>query len=210
MSEVGRQSTSIGDVVQRNLAGGALVGAGAYLAGYLLTYLLVIVDGVESGGDIETWKAVGWVFYNAHNVDLTFVGSAGSASITETFTLFEESAGTANLASTVPQFVYFLVPAVALAVGGYVAYQRADTSGLQPAQGAAVGATILVGYLALIVLGRFLFEATGSFLGADLAIAPELGTAVILAGIAYPLILGGGGALLARSQDTGQRGERLR
>jgi hypothetical protein len=210
MSEVGRQSSSIGDVVQRNLAGGALVGAGAYLAGYVLTYLLVIVDGVESGGDIETWKAVGWVFYNAHNVDLTFVGSAGSASITETFTLFEESAGTANLASTVPQFLYFLVPAVALAVGGYVAYQRADTSGFGGAQAAAVGATTLVGYFALVVLGRFLFEASGSFLGADLAIAPDLGTAIVLAGIVYPLVLGAGGAVLAKSQDASRDGERLR
>lgn len=208
MAGVGRQSTSIGDVVQRNLLGGALVGAGAYLAGYVLTYLFVIVDGVESQGEIETWKAVGWVFYNAHNVDVAFVGSAGDASVTESFTLFEEGAG--NLASTVPQIVYFVVPVVVLAAAGYVAYQRADTDGLEAAQAAAVGATVLVGYLALVVLGRFLFEATGSFLGADLAIAPELGTAVILAGIAYPLVLGGAGALLARSQDGGQRGERLR
>jgi hypothetical protein len=208
MAGVGRQSTSIGDVVQRNLLGGALVGAGAYVAGYVLTFLLVIVDGVEGQGDIETWKAVGWVFYNAHNVDLAFTGSGGGATITESFTLFEE--GASNLASTVPQFVYFVVPAVALAVAGYVAYQRSATAGLGGAQAAAVGATILVGYLALVVVGRFLFQASGAFLGADLAIAPELGTAVVLAGIVYPLVLGAGGALLARSQDDGGSAERLR
>lgn len=210
MAGVGRQSTSIGDVVQRNLTNGALVGIGAYLAGYVLTYLLVIVDGVESQGDIETWKAVGWVFYNAQNVDLTFVGSAGSASVTENFRLFEDGSGVGNLGSTVPEIVYYLVPVVVLLGAGYVAYQRADTADLPTAQVAAIGATSVVGYLVLVILGRFLFEATGSFLGADLAIAPDLGTAVVLAGIVYPLVLGALGAVLASAQGTGGNAERLR
>ncbi|WP_246984356.1 hypothetical protein [Halorientalis marina] len=201
MAGLSRQSDSIGDVVQRNLASGALVGAGAYVTGYVLTFLLTVVDGVETSGSVSTWKAVGWVFYAAHNARIEATASSDLGSRSETVDLFEQ--GVSGLGSTVPQFVYFLVPVVVLLGAGYVAYQRADTSRLETPQVAAVGATLVTGYIVLGLLGAFLFEASGDILGAELAVGPELATAVVIAGLVYPLVLGAVGAVLANAQDGG-------
>jgi len=206
MAGISRQSDSIGDVVQRNLASGALVGAGAYVVGYVLTFVLTVVDGVESGS-VDSWKAVGWVFYGGHNVDIQQSISSDQGSASRTVDIFGQ--GVSELGSTVPQVVYLLVPVVALLGAGYVAYGRADGGRLETTAVAAVGATVAVGYLVLAVLGAFLFEESGGAFGVDASIAPELGTAVVLAGIVYPVVLGAVGAVVANAQDSGRSGGRL-
>jgi hypothetical protein len=69
---------------------GVLAGAGAYLCGYLLIYLLTVsrvrselsrldVDATLSlfgGGGIAPWKVTGWFFYGAHFVDVSVTSSA--------------------------------------------------------------------------------------------------------------------------------------
>jgi hypothetical protein len=200
MAGMSRGSDSIGDVVQRNLASGALVGAGAYVAGYVLTFLLTVVDGVESG-QVAGWKAVGWVFYGAHNVDIQQTVSSDRGSVSQTIGVFDQ--GVSELGSTVPQVVYLLVPVGVLLGAGYVAYQRADAGRLETVQVAAVGATVVVGYLVLAVLGAFLFEESGGAFGVDASVGPELATAVVIAGLVYPLVLGAVGAVLANAQDGG-------
>ena len=207
MAGMSRRSDSIGDVFQRNLASGALVGAGAYVVGYVLTFVLTVLDGVESG-QVESWKAVGWVFYGAHNVEIQQSISSDQGSLTESVDIFDQ--GVAELGSTVPQIVYLLVPVVVLLGAGYLAYGRADTGGLETATAAAIGATVVVGYLVLAVLGAVLFEESGGAFGVDASVGPELGTAIVLAGLVYPVVLGAVGAVGANSQDSGRSGGRLR
>jgi len=67
-------------------------------------------------------------------------------------------------------------------------YGHAD----RPASAAAAGATVIVGYLPLAVLGAL---AIGHTFGEGITVAPDLITAVALAGVVYPAFFGAvGGA----------------
>lgn len=67
----------------RPLVESAVAGVGAWLLGYALTYLLVATD-IESSslnqlveffeGESPVYELVGWVFYNAHLVDVSYSG----------------------------------------------------------------------------------------------------------------------------------------
>ncbi|GAB3418743.1 hypothetical protein GCM10027435_19240 [Haloparvum alkalitolerans] len=170
------------------LAAGAAAGAAAYLLGYLVTYVWQSgsveerLQGVNFLADlfgsdpIPVWKAVGWLFYNAHFVRTRFEGGLGGPR-SENFIAAAEGGSLALL---------YLVPVVLLVGAGLavVALDGAD----EPADGALAGAAAVVGYLPLAVVGAFLFSYDGS-------IAPDAVTAVLLAGVVYPLALGavGGG-----------------
>jgi hypothetical protein len=63
-----------------------------------------------------------------------------------------------------------------------------------PADGAGAGAGVVVGYLPPALAGAIVFSHGGS-------IAPDLVTAVLLAGVVYPVVLGGVGGALAGVTD---------
>lgn len=178
--------------------GGAAAGVAAYLLGYLITYVWQSgsveerLQGINFLADlfgsdpIPVWQAIGWLFYNAHFVRTRFEGGLGGPS-SENFIAAAEGGSLALL---------YLVP-VALLVGAGLALavvERAE----EPADGALAGAAAVVGYLPLAVVGAFLFSYDGS-------IAPDTVTAVLLAGVVYPLVLGavGGGvaAVAGLSED---------
>jgi len=184
-------------LLARNVRVGAAVGFGAYLLGYLVTFLFTSVDGVDSG-EVAGWKLAGMIFYGAHTVRAEFTATVEGASETDRFDLFGAN-GPENLASTVPELLYFLVPVVVLVGAGYLLYARVDWR-LSVGEAAAVGATPTVGYLAAAVVGTALFESTssGSLFGVSgsTTLAPALVPAVLLAGLLYPLVCGAvGGAL---------------
>jgi hypothetical protein len=166
---------------------GAAAGALAWLLGYLLTYVVASGRIREFQGsflgqvadlfglEVPTWKVVGWVFYNAHFVDTAAGGGAGSA-------IGGDGGFTALL--------YVVPPLVLLAAG--LAVGRAAGNG-DAATGALSGASALLGYLPLSVLGVFLFEATV----AGTTVGPSLAPATVLGGVLYPAVFGAAGAGLA-------------
>lgn len=197
-----RHSGNTGTLLRRTVPRGAVAGIGAYVGGYLVTSLLAAIDGVEVAGEIGTWRAVGWVFYGAHNVDIRATGTGGGRSGSATVTIFGRASEVTNLTDTVPVVLYLLVPVVAVAAAGGLLVRSVDTRSHDTARTAAVGTLVTAGYLPLAVLGRFLFEyaATGRFLGQDVSVtvAPELATSVLLVGLVYPIVFGAIGAIVAQ------------
>ena len=169
------------------LGAGAAAGIGAYLLGYLITYVwqsgaieerlqgFNFVATLFGGEPIPPWQAVGWLFYNAHFVD-TRIEVMG----TQSQNFIAASDGGAIV-------LLYLVPVVLLLAAGVLLARVADAD--DPTTGAAAGASVAVGYAPLGIAGAFLFSYDGS-------IAPTLVTAILLAGLAYPLVLGAvGGAV---------------
>lgn len=188
---VPEQSNSTSGIV-----GGAAGGAVAYVLGYLVVYVTQgdrIEEGLSGinffadlfGGDpISTWQAAGWMFYNAHFVDVnapSLIGGAQSANL-----LTQGEGGS----------LLFVLPPLLLLVAGVVAGRTAGAS--DPTEGAKAGAFVLAGYLPLAVIGAFLFRyAVG-----DGTVAPDLVTAVLLAGAVYPAVFGAvGGAASSLLSD---------
>jgi len=164
---------------------GAAAGAAAWVLGYLCTYLITSSDIQNSligqFTDIATWKAVGWVFFNAHFVDtvvdLPVVGGATS------FVGGEN--GFTILLYVVPPL---LLLAAGLAVGRY--------AGADDAASAAVGgASLVIGYGLLSIVGVFLFPTEN--------VSPDPVTGVLLAGVVYPVVLGAVGAAIAGATSSG-------
>ncbi|EMA57307.1 hypothetical protein [Halorubrum lipolyticum] len=174
------------------LIGGAAGGAVAYLLGYLVVYVTQgdrieeVLSGFNFfadlfGGDpIPTWQAAGWAFYNTHFVDTVFqIGGGSSRNL-----LMEADGGS----------LLFVLPPLLLVVAGLVAGRAAGAS--DPTEGARAGAFVLAGYLPLAVIGAFLFRYGGG------EIAPDIVTAVLLAGAVYPAVFGAiGGAASSLLSD---------
>ncbi len=179
-------TTRLSDTV--SFTAGAAAGVVAYLLGYLVTYVSMsssveerlqgfnFVANVFGGEPISVWQAVGWLFYNAHFVRTRLDGGLGPDS--ENFIAASDGGAIVLL---------YLVPVVLLLAAGFLLARSVDVGA--PADGAAAGAAVAVGYFPLALLGRFLFSYEGS-------IAPDLVTAMLLAGLVYPLVFGAiGGAI---------------
>lgn len=178
--------------------GGAAGGAVAYVLGYLIVYV-TRGDRIEEqlqgfnffadlfGGDpIPTWQAVGWVFYNSHFVDTQIPALIGGAQSTN---LISQADGGSL------SFLY-VVPPLLLIVAGLVAGRTANAT--EPGDGARAGAFVLAGYLPLAVIGAFLFRYSAG----DGTVAPDIVTAVLLAGAVYPALFGAiGGAASSLLSD---------
>lgn len=181
------------------LGRGIAAGIVAFAAGYLVTYLWQAprvreaLQGMNAileffGGDpIPAWKAVGWLFFNAHFVRTHIPGIGGPQ--TRNF-----------IASGDFPALLYAVPVVLLLVMGFLlawSMGRVDVR-----EGALDGATITIGYLIAAVASVFLVAAARG----DASIAPDTVTAVLLAGILYPVVLGAVGgtvaALVASSEGT--------
>ncbi|WP_049980515.1 hypothetical protein [Halolamina rubra] len=170
------------------LGAGAGTGIAAYLVGYLLTYVWQsgsveerlagynFVTELFGGEPIAVWQGVGWLFYNAHFVDTQFDAFGGTQS--QNFIAGSEGGSLALL---------YLVPVVLLLAAGLLTARVGDAD--EPAAGATAGAAVAIGYFPLALIGRFLFSYQGSA-------APDIVTAILLAGLVYPLVLGAvGGAI---------------
>lgn len=176
------------------LGRGALMGAVAYVLGYLLTFLVVSASGSGSSGDspVPGWKLIGWYFYNGHFVNLDVSGQLGGLATSDLSSLVAASD------SATVQLVY-VVPVVALLVAAVLLYRQVGP--LAEARDAAIaGALVVVGYLPLAVVGALVTAYTGSisifgFEVGSVTIQPQLLPAVLLAGLVYPLVFGALGGL---------------
>ena len=162
---------------------GAVVGVGAALVGYLTMVLLTAtraLDAVEGGpaptNALPGWKAVGWLFYNAHGVGMRFADAGGTVGVD-----FVEASG----GSLAP--LYVVPPVVLLVAGGITAFRAGET---RPRRAAAAGVTVATGYALVLLAGSLLFGASlGSYTAAPaLPLVPAVG---------YPLVFGAMGGVAA-------------
>ncbi|WP_302082319.1 hypothetical protein [Salinibaculum rarum] len=194
------QSQRLADRLREHLPRSLLFGVLAYLVGYVLTVVFVLVDGVESSVDAGVITTVGWVFYAAHTVKMEITGFAGERSETGTVNLFEGFGELTSLTDAVPEILYVLVPIVALVGSGFVLVRRVTGPDVTATTAAALGASVVAGYLPLAVVGQLVFSYTETGLGGTVGvtIAPVLLTSVLLVGLVYPLVCGTVGAVLAQ------------
>lgn len=190
-----------------DLRRGALAGVAAYLGGYALVFLWFLTQG-RLGSDFVGWRWMGWMFYQGHFAGLaTAAGdaTAGAASVVES------SLGA--LENVIPSAV--LVFATVAGTGFFLAREGADgetggTDGTAEAEGTADtdavgdadvddrvaaatdGASLVVGYLPLAVLGVVVFAGT---LPNGVEVRPDPLTGVLVAGLLYPLVVGALGGL---------------
>lgn len=186
------------DALREHAPVGFIAGVASFLAVYVLTYAYVVLDGVDAsdGG----WKLVGLVLYSAHNVETVTTASGAGQTLSNSVNLLSNGfSGLTNFGSTVPTIVYYVTPAVVLAVAGFLVVQRVGPLSGAISTGAAVGATVALGYLALGVVGLLLFRVSRSAFGAQATVAPDLATGVILLGLAYPVVFGAIGGAAASS-----------
>lgn len=173
---------------------GAVAGAVAWALGYAVTYLVArqqveraLSDmnafvGLIGGNEVPAWKAVGWLYLNAHMVSLRVVGMPGGA---RTYDLLAESdGGNATLLYLLPPLAILVVAAVAVTVAG----------ARDLVSGAVGGATAAVGYL---VVTAAVAVVTRHTLGGGVVALMPLGPAVVLAGVVYPVVCGSVGGALA-------------
>jgi hypothetical protein len=185
---------------------GPVVGLGSYVLGYLVVYLwqagnvreaLGSVNAILEffGGDpIPAWKAVGWLFYNAHFVTTSYPALLGGRT-TRNFIAGGDT----------PTLLY-LVPIVTLLGGGIVLAVLTDAR--TPRAGAIAGAFLTTGYAVAGIVGLFAFRVSS---GGE-SIAPTFVTGLLLASVVLPAVLGAvGGAIGAVGQASlGQsRSDRL-
>lgn len=178
---------------ENGLGRSAVVGAAAGVVSYVLSYLVVYVtqsgrieEGLPGlnllaelfGSDpISAWQVAGWMFYNAHFVETTAPGALGG---TQSRNIIMQADGGGFLFVVVPVLLLVAGVAAGLATGAHT-----------PLGGARSGALVAAGYLPLAVVGAFLFRYTAG----DVSVAPDIVTAVLLAGAVYPAAFGAiGGA----------------
>lgn len=191
-------SLSNGADARSRIAAGAGGGVVAYGLGYLLMYVTQR-GGVEEqlegfnliadlfGSDpIPAWQAIGWLFYNAHFVVTEIPVPFGGVRSENFIAAADEGMLTA----------FYFVPVLLLLAAGLVAGRLADAD--DPIDGAKAGAFVVVGYLPLAIVGALVF---GYSVGEG-TVAPDLVTAVLLAGIVYPAALGAGGGVVSTFLGT--------
>ena len=177
------------------LAQGAGAGAAAYLLGYLVTYLTTsgsmeerlsgfnFIAELFGGETVAVWQGVGWLFYNAHLVETRTTGGLGGPRSVN-FIAESDGGGTVLL---------YLVPVVLLIAAGLLVARWDGAE--ETADAATAGVTVVAGYLPLAIVGRFLFQYDGS-------VAPDIVTAILLAGAVYPLVFGAVGGAAWAALDT--------
>lgn len=159
---------------------GVLAGAGAFLAGYALVAVYALASGASiPGGPADVASILGFAFYNAHGV--LVVADTGPNVVTPSVDYLATAARR--------PLVYRAIPVVVLAVtGGAFTYRQ----GHERPDGVAVvatGAAVTLGYLAVALVGTFVFTTTQTADAVTVVYHPgRVGTLLWLS--AYPFALG--------------------
>lgn len=177
----------------------------AAVLGYLPAYVLATVDraaylGVtlpaESGDpapmrtvlEPATATLAGWLWYNAHFVPTSLpTADVGAGLRTLTNVNLIHAVGGVGL-------LLHLVPPLLLAGAGYAMVRSGSVGAAMALSG---GASVAVGYIPLVIVGGFVFTHPVE----SGVVASPAGIPAVVAAIAYPLVFGGaGGVLAARSE----------
>lgn len=166
---------------------GALYGAGAFVAGYVVTYLLMMIE-VSTDTVDSTFEFAGWLFFNAQFVRIEGNGPG-------TFDVLAILAAADEIG--LPSLLFTAVVALVVFAAGYLLARSFHYPDMTADEGTVYGASIVVGYLPLAFLGALLFEASESGVPGG---TPDIFAAVLLAGIVFPAIVGAlGGYYAVRS-----------
>lgn len=176
---------------RRQIATGGVLGLVAYALGYVVVFLATTQ---ESGVSWELLREVvgdagiaGWAFYDVH-----FVGLSG-----ESPGIFEVSVTLlGELSTDLPVVVYRLVPVVILLLAGAIAVAAALDDIGDLTEAATAGALVVVGYLPPVLAGAFLFRYEEDVLVAEVSLGPDLGAALVVMAVAYPVVLGAVGGVV--------------
>lgn len=209
-----RRSSAQGLADRYPLVEGGLFGAVAFVVGVVVTFVVAQLDGdlsdridiltgegtgaVEIDFGISSLDAVLWTFFEAHLVDIESTVEGGGESQSETVALLSEA--------SFPELLYTVIAVAVLVGAGFLLVQR---TGARTGQAAATGgAMVAIGYLPLALVSVFVSRASesSSTFGQTLSVTvgPDLVTAVLVAGLVFPLALGAlGGYLGFRQQGTG-------
>jgi hypothetical protein len=186
----GGRSQSLTDELP--LVQGAVAGVAAYVLGLVVTFLLLTIDSevdldALGQGEASTLDVVGWFFYSAHFVDIESEVSFGGATESTTTNIISEAS------TQFPSVVYHAVPIVLLIAVGFFIASTLDLWNPSASDVGAAGATVVVGYLPLALVGTFLFESSSG----QASTAPTLLMSVLLLGVVFPLVLGAIGGVLS-------------
>lgn len=182
------------EIEGRDVAYGGVTGLAAWVIGYVFTYVIAAPDLQDTLGRVieaiqgepATYNMVGWVFYNAHFVQTVTTGIPFLSPSSTSFIGGENG---------FPPLLYVLPVALLLAAG--IAMARLHGAS-DFGDGVIAGLLVVPGYLVASIAGALLL---GIDIG-DVTIAPDLMTAIVLAGIAYPVVLGGAGGALAAATSS--------
>ncbi|MFO7926724.1 MAG: hypothetical protein ACQET5_07790 [Halobacteriota archaeon] len=176
------------DATSRPFVESAVAGVAAWVLGYVLTYLLVATD-IESSplnqlieffeGESPVYELVGWVFYNAHLVDISYSG-LGPFSPPRSFIGGDGFT----------PFLYVIPPALLIVAGLALGRYSGAT---EAKDGAIAGALVVPGYLVAAIVGTVLFTVDVG----DASGAPDLIPAILIAGFVYPVFFGAIGGVIA-------------
>jgi hypothetical protein len=173
-------------VARRQVVMGAIAGTVAWAVAFGASTM-----GASGVFGTDSLSASAFFFYNAHLVPLSNVGGVTTAS------------GNAVLEMLGPYgYAPVALPALVLLLAGAVLAWRSRTDSVRDA--AAAGATVVVGYFVLSVVGALAFS--GPFFGG--VYRPNLLLAAVLAGVVFPVVFGALGALLG--VGVGRLGARIR
>ena len=164
------------DWTREDLKRSAAAGAAAYVASYALLYLWFLSDG-RMAGEFTDWRWVGWILYRGQFVPLEASGPA--ANVVE--------GGLGAMKNVVPSLLLSLV------VVGTAGFLLARARGaVEPEAAAETGASLVVGYLPLAVVGVVVFSGT---LPNGVHVRPNPVAAPFLSGLAFPAVVGALGGM---------------
>lgn len=156
---------------------GAINGVAYYISAFIIVSMVFVgdiftsFDNFDPGSDFFRY-GLGWKYYDGHFVD-----------VPQNFSLL-------NNQLAVPELGYTVIPAIFLFLGGRSVARTHARTGVSNEELAAHGATIVAGYLPMALLGATMLKNNGA--------GPDMGTAVLLMGLAFPIVCGGLGGYLAR------------
>lgn len=184
---------------------GIVAGLFAFVVGYGITFLTLLVDIEVSGGtaEVDDWQEFGLVFYNAQFVRLD---SGAEQTINQLGILAQQPRPDASVGLTdpgvfefglltLPVIFYTALVGLVLVGAGFLVATRATTQRSSVTDRMEAGMTVTLGYLPLIFLGSFLFESEIALL--DETFNPDVFASVLVAGIVFPLVFGAIGGYLA-------------
>ena len=188
----------------KTVAAGFVGGVVTYLIGFAVIYLQKantveydVFERIGKFGQLSTqvdpptaWQVIGWLQYAAHNVDIVLEISGLGRSVRQTLPLTE---------GVLWERWFVLLPVVTLVLAGFVVAHIRSARGVQG--GFLAGSSITLGYSVVVLGGVVVTTWTQSVsyggLSASSSVGPEPLVGVVLAGLAYPIVLGGVGGAVA-------------